>query len=533
MCGIVALFSGPAGVPSENPIESVLGALRHRGPDGSAAITSGRTLLAHTRLAIVDLAGGAQPMRGEDRRFALVCNGEIYNHVSLRGRLEQSHQFQSLSDSEVVLHLYEDLDAGCVHELDGMFAFFVTDGDRFVAARDPFGIKPLYVGWDDARRDLWFASEFKALIGHCDGFMALPPGSYLTQTGEVKHWFTPGWATTPGTEIPESRAELRHRLEAAVIKRLMSDVPVGVFLSGGLDSSAVAMLANQHLAPVSTFAVGLAGAPDLEAARCVARALGTRHRECIYTSRDVAAALETVIYHLESYDPALIRSAVPCYYLSRLAAESVKVVLTGEGADELFGGYAYFSGLRDPVKQHRECVSLLRNLHSMNLQRVDRMTMAHGLEGRVPFLDTEFVAWSMGLDPSLGLWDSRSIEKRVLRAAFEDCLPKEICQRKKQEFSSGSGVEAVLAAHAETNVTDRDLANASKHFPSDPPTTKEEVLYRRLFEGLFPGRWPLANVQKWRHPDLDEVTPPAFATAQGAALRMFEESLVKWRATAR
>jgi len=511
MCGIAALFSGTAGVPSPSPIASVLGALRHRGPDGCAAATSGRTLLGHTRLAIIDPPGGAQPMRGEDRRFALVCNGEIYNHVRLRDRLGQSHHFQSLSDSEVVLHLYEDHGAGCVHELDGMFAFFATDGDRFVAARDAFGIKPLYVGWNSATRCLWFASEFKALISHCEGFMALPPGSYLTQTGDVEQWFDPDWATTLGNQAPGSPSELRYRLEAAVVKRLMSDVPVGVFLSGGLDSSAVAMLANQHIASVNTFAVGLAGAPDLEAARCVAKALGTRHHECIYTSQDVAAVLEPVIYHLESYDPALIRSAVPCYFLSRLAAQSVKVVLTGEGADELFGGYAFFSGIRDPALLHRECISLLQNLHSMNLQRVDRMTMAHGLEGRVPFLDTAFVAWSMGLDPSLKLWDSGSIEKRLLRAAFQGCLPSEVLARKKLEFASGSGIEALLASHADSNVTDRDLASAVHHFPIDPPRTKEEVLYRRLFEGLFPGRWPLANVQKWRHLDCDEVTPRAFA----------------------
>lgn len=460
---------------------------------------SGRALLGHTRLAIVDVTGGGQPMRGEDERFTLVCNGEIYNHGRLRDGLGSQHRFGSRSDSEVVLHLFEELGAGCVHELDGMFAFLVTDGARFAAARDPFGIKPLYVGWNGSASALWFASEFKALAAHCEGFKALPPGSYLTESGDVRQWFAPRWASEIGAQASTSPDEMRGRLEAAVVKRLMSDVPLGVFLSGGLDSSIVASLACQHMGSVETFSVGLAGASDLDAARCVASALGTKHRECVYTMQDVVEVLDQVIYHLESYDPALIRSAVPCYLLARLAAESVKVVLTGEGADELFGGYSYFSGVDDPAEFHQECVSLLSNLHSMNLQRVDRMTMAHGLEGRVPFLDAEFAGWSMGLDPRLKLWSAGGLEKRLLREAFGAALPREIVERKKLEFSAGSGVEALLADYAEQQVTDRDLMGAHAQFPIDPPMTKEELLYRRLFDGFFPGEWPQANVQKWRH----------------------------------
>ena len=394
------------------------------------------------------------------------------------------------------------------HELDGMFASFVTDGERFVAARDAFGIKPLYVGWNDSTHVLWLASEFKALAPQCDGFRALPPGSYLTQAGDVHQWFSPRWVTEVGTRTCATAEELRCRLDTAVVKRLMSDVPVGVFLSGGLDSSIVAALVNERLGPVETFAVGLAGAADLDAARCVAKALGTRHRECVYTRDDVSSALETVIYHLESYDPALIRSAVPCYLLARLAAETVKVVLTGEGADELFGGYAYFSRVEDPAQFHRECVALLQNLHGMNLQRVDRMTMAHGLEGRVPFLDTEFVAWSMAIDPRLKLWPNGALEKRLLRTAFQSVLPSEIVARKKLEFSAGSGVEALLAEYADDHVTDRDLAVAGARFPVDPPATKEEVLYRRVFEEFFPGTWPLANVQRWHHSTERRAPPP-------------------------
>lgn len=497
MCGIVAVISS-ANATRAGLVASALEVLRHRGPDGSGSAASGRALLGHARLAIVDVHGGRQPMRGDEEGFALVCNGEIYNHRRLREGLAPRHRLESLSDSEVVVHLYEDRGPACVHELDGMFAFVVTDGERFTAARDPFGIKPLYVGWNSSTRELWFASEFKALMPQCQGFKALPAGSYLTQEGEVEHWFTPRWASEVGTRAVGSSEELRHQLDAAVVKRLMSDVPVGVFLSGGLDSSIIAALASEHLGPLETFAVGLAGSSDLDAARCVARALGTRHRECVYTRHDVAAVLETVIYHLESYDPALVRSAVPCYLLARLAAETVKVVLTGEGADELFGGYSYFAGLEDPARFHRECVSLLLNLHSMNLQRVDRMTMAHGLEGRVPFLDTDFVAYSMALDPRLKLWSPGTPEKSLLREAFRSMLPAEIVGRKKLEFSAGSGVEALLAEYAEQRVTDADFARARKRFTVDPPESKEEVLYRRVFDDLFPGRWPRSNVQRWR-----------------------------------
>ncbi|MEY4546325.1 MAG: hypothetical protein RL685_2520 [Pseudomonadota bacterium] len=480
---------------------SSLSSLAHRGPDGVASAATGRTLLGHTRLAIVDELGGAQPMRGEDQRFALVCNGEIYNHERLRTRLAVSHHLASRSDSEVVLHLFEDLGAACVHELDGMFAFFVTDGQRFLAARDPFGIKPLYVGWNDSMQELWFVSEFKALLEHCDGFMALPPGTYLTHAGEVQRWFSPSWASHVGSADGDP-AELRKRLDASVVKRLMGDVPVGVFLSGGLDSSIIAALARTHVEALDTFAVGVAGSPDLEAAREVARALGTHHHECTYTPLDVEGALEDVIYHLESYDAALIRSAIPCYFLSRQAAQRVKVVLTGEGADELFGGYNYFSAIAEPAQFHGECASLLLNLHSMNLQRVDRMTMAHGLEGRVPFLDVDFVAWCMKIDPRLKQWGPGALEKNLLRGAFRDLLPPLIANRRKAEFSAGSGGDAILSRYAEESVTDRDLANASVLFPIDTPTTKEEVLYRRIFEGSFPGRWPLANVQRWR-PSMD------------------------------
>ena len=496
MCGIAAFFAGNESVDSQG-FTDIASRLGHRGPDGMGVAMSGRAALFHARLAIVDLEGGKQPMRGKDQRLALICNGEIYNHEALRERLGPD-RFATRSDSEVVLHLYQDLGASCAGELDGMFAFFVTDGQRFVAARDPLGIKPLYFGHDD-RGSTWFASEFKALAGHCPSFQELPAGSLLTETGLMERWYSPRWERSVG-HLEAPPAALPDRLERAVLKRLMSDVDVGVFLSGGLDSSIIAALARRNLGGVKSFAVGLEGAPDLDAARFVARALGTEHHEYVYSGPEAIQALPEVIYHLESYDAALIRSAVPCYFLSKLASQHVKVALTGEGADEVFAGYDFFADVWDPSELHRECVRLLFGLHGMNLQRLDRMTMAHGLEGRVPFLDVEFLDWAMSLDPRLKLRPAKTLEKRLLRRAFDGYLPPEILKRPKQEFSRGSGADPVFLEYAEQKIADSELMRASHEFPADTPTTKEELLYRRIFEDLFPGDSPRASVQRWRVP---------------------------------
>lgn len=513
MSGIAALFSSHRD-PAPEPLAAVLRVLEHRGPDGLTAAATGRAVLGQARLAVGSMV--PQLVRGEDRRLALVCNGRIYNHERLRSRLLPAHRLDTRSDAELILHLYEDLGAGCVHELDGTFAFFVTDGRRFLAARDAFGVKPLYVGWNAARRDIWFASEFKALMPQCDGFKALPPGSYLTQAGEVRQWFLPGWAARLGTERQVSSAEIQERLDAALTKRLTNAPPVGVFLSGGLDSTALTVLARHCLASLQTFAVGMEGSRDLEAAREVARRLGTRHRECIITFDDVAAVLEDVIYHLESYDPALIRGAVPYYLLSRLATESVAVVLVGEGASEQFAGYAHFGSISSPSALHRESVSLLTSLHALNLQRVDRMTMAHGLEARIPFLDPALVAWSMSLDPGLKLHGGRA-QEQLLRLACSQWVPRLVLERRKLDIGSGSGVTLALLRYAEQAVSDRELAKAALHFPSDAPTTKEELLYRRYFEDFFPGRWPRANVQRWRYPGAG--SPESSIWTRGSAVR--------------
>lgn len=473
--------------------------LSHRGPDGVGVRVSGRSVVAHARLAVIDELGGQQPMHSEDGRFLLACNGEIYNHRQLRSLLSASHRFRTESDSEVVLHLVEETGAESIRQLDGMFAFFITDGDRFIAARDPFGIKPLYFG-EDSGGGLWFASEIKALVERCTSFGTVPPGTFITESRRIKRWFEPPWAGRSGTQLNATPGELTEHLERAVVKRLMSDVPVGVLLSGGLKSSFVAALARRHLSRVSTFSAGVDGAPDLAAARAVANEIGSDHHELVYSVKDVSRRLDEVIYHLESYEPLLIRGAFPCYFASAMASEQVKVVLTGEGADALFAGQSYLRHVHDPDVVHRECVRQLFGLHALELQLIDRMTMAHGVEGRVPFLDVGFANWAMAIDPRLKLWRPEQPERWLLRGAAESVLPREIAQRPKLDLAQGTGTDLILEGYAESRISDRDFACAAVRFPSDTPRSKEELLYRLIFDDLFPGEPLRRMVSRWRAP---------------------------------
>jgi asparagine synthase (glutamine-hydrolysing) len=499
MCGIAATFGAHPQVDVARLTDVLTKHLAHRGPDGLGASASGRGVVAHARLSIVDVASGQQPMRSDDGRVILACNGEIYNHRELRVELAPRHSFRSQSDSEVILPLYQECESDFVSRLDGMFAFFLTDGERFLAARDALGIKPLYVGQDE-HGGFWFASEIKALIGRCRSLWAVPPGTLMTEAGVVRSWYSPSWEAEVGTRSNVEPGECLLELEKAVVKRLMSDVPLGVLLSGGLDSSIVAALVRRHTERLDTFSVGVEGAPDLEASRFLARALGFVHHECTYSVRDISRRLDEIIYYLESYDAALIRSAVPCYFVSALAAETVKVVLTGEGADELFGGYAHMARIRDPLLLHHECARLLRGLHSMNLQRVDRMTMAHGIEGRVPFLDLDFVSFAMKLDPNLKLRQPRGLEKALLRAAADAIIPRDISQRPKAEFSQGSATDIVLEEYAGARVSDHDFSRRGQLFPVDTPRTKEEMLYRSIFAELFPDESARKTVARWQVP---------------------------------
>lgn len=495
MCGFTA-YVGDGGKSRLDEVRRMAELLRHRGPDDADALGLERSALAHRRLSIIDVSGGRQPLSNEDERIALVCNGEIYNHRALRSRLGKKHRFRTESDSEVIVHLYEEMGPSCVRELDGMFAFVLTDGDHFLAARDAFGIKPLYYGRERGKSGVWFASELKALPPSCDFVDEFPAGSLMTEHG-IEPWFEPPWIEPPEPSAPIDSVGLRRELERAVEKRLMSDVPLGVFLSGGLDSSIVTAIVRRHVDDLRSFAVGLEGSADLLAARRAAEHIGTRHHEYVYTRDEAESAVEKVIHHLESYDAALIESSVPCYFVSKLAAERVKVVLSGEGADEVFAGYGYFADVQDAAALHRECARLLLGLHNMNLQRVDRMTMAHALEGRVPFLDRSFVALGMRCDPSIKTVADRP-EKWLLRTAVQDLLPPEITWRTKQEFAHGSGSANVLAAYGERTVTDADFARREALFPHDTPTTKSAFAYRRIFEEMFPGEIRRKTVGRWR-----------------------------------
>lgn len=496
MCGIAGVW----GDRETGLVQDMLTLLAHRGPDAQGLHEDEHGTLGHRRLAIVDPGGGNQPLfDGPARARALVANGEIYNAPALRERLERRYRFSSRSDSESILHLYDSQGKSTAARLDGMFAFGLADASDLYLARDPLGIKPLYYGW--SADNLVFASEMKALVGQVDSIVEFPPGTwYHTQTGFHSYYTVPN---REPKEIPLDvvSSRLRASLESAVVKRLMSDVPVGAFLSGGLDSSIIAAIARQHLPRLHTFSVGVAGSPDLEAARLVANHLDTTHHEYELTRREIDEKLPEILYHLESYDRDLVRSAIPCYFVSRLAAEHVKVVLTGEGADELFAGYTYYRGIRDSATLHDELRRSVTALHNINLQRVDRLTMAHGLEARVPFLDVEMVDLAQSISPAHKLspsGDGRFIEKWILRKTFEDLLPPSIVWRTKEQFDEGSGTTALLPT---ANALDEHL-DAPARGPAGgrgpAPRTHEEERYRDLLCASFDDATPiLPNVARW------------------------------------
>ena len=477
MCGI-AFVRGER--DADKIVCEMLDRLAHRGPDGEGRYVDegADAVLGHKRLAIIDPKGGAQPILTPDGDAALIANGMIYNDKGLRGDLlahEPALVFQTGSDSEPILHGYRAHGTEIVRRLDGMFAFVLTAGGRVIAARDPIGIKPLYIG---RRGDaLYLASEIKALVGRVDTLEEFPPGHLFDDGADMERYYT---VPEPRCELmdPEETAALvRDTLERAVVKRLRSDVPLGAFLSGGLDSSIIAALARRHLDTLHTFAVGLEGSEDLDAARRVAEHIGSKHHETIIRPDELVRELPTILYHLESYDQDLVRSAAPTWFVARMASQTVKVVLTGEGADELFAGYAYYKNYADRSEMHRELHRSITTMHNINLQRVDRMTMAHGLEARVPFLDLEMIDLAMRIDPALKMrrTQTANIEKWILRHAFEDLLPDDIVWRDKAQFDQGSGTDVALAA----SMPRRSQVASSNVSP-------EEAWYRALFMDVFP-----------------------------------------------
>jgi len=490
-----------------------------------------RAILAHERLGIVDPESGHQPLLGGDR--ALAVNGEIYNHTALRASFGD-YPFTTHSDCEVILPLYEAKGDDCVHDLDGVFAFVLSDartGD-FLVARDPMGVVPLYYG---TGRDggLWFASELKAIADLCEQFHVFPPGHLWSQaTGKPVRWYRPDWF---GPEVPVAPLELsalRAAFEEAVVKRMMSDVPWGVLLSGGLDSSLVASVAARHAARrvedgstawwprVHSFCIGLEGSPDLAAAQEVADFLGTAHHAFTFTIQDGLDALSEVIRHLETYDVTTIRASTPMYLMTRkIKALGIKMVLSGEGADEIFGGYLYFHKAPDAAAFHRENVDKLKTLHLYDCLRANKSTMAWGVEVRVPFLDRDFLDFALGFDPTHKLSgthpDGARIEKHILRAAFDDhddpWLPASVLWRQKEQFSDGVGYGWIdaLKDHAETVVTDAMLERAQLRFPYNPPPTKEAYMYRALFQEHYPQASAIESVPGG--PSIACSTPTAIA----------------------
>ena len=507
MCGITGIW----GNCDEEIVREMMRRLAHRGPDAQGMLLQPESpgALGHLRLAIMDPAGGDQPIRTEEGARAIVANGEIYNFPVLRSSLESRHLFRTNSDSEAALHLYEEQGSECARYLDGMFALAIADGENLFVARDPIGIKPLYLG--RRKGSLLFASEIKALIGLCDDVTEFPPGSWFhSQTGIRSYYEVPNQEPTSGT-VAEYITGVRETLEQAVTKRLMSDVPVGTFLSGGLDSSIIAALVRPHVNELHTFSVGIEGSRDLEAARLVARHLDTVHHEYLLVPSEVVQKLPEIIYHLESFDQDLVRSAIPCYFTARLAAEEVKVILTGEGADELFAGYRYYLRYKDLPLLHREMRRSVQSLHNINLQRVDRMTMAHSIEGRVPFLDVEMIELAQSIPPELKLQRdgvTRPVEKWVLRQACEDLLPPQIVWRHKEQFDEGSGTVDLLAEAIMGLMPAAEARQYSTCHPEAQLRSPEECLYHKLLCDAYSDPAPvLNNVARWEG-SLQKGFPP-------------------------
>ncbi|MFG7349498.1 asparagine synthase B [Shewanella oncorhynchi] len=480
--------------------------MRHRGPDWSGIYASDKAILAHERLAIVDIEHGAQPLLTEDGNLILAVNGEIYNHKELKAQLGDKYSYQTNSDCEVILALYQEYGTEFLDKLNGIFAFVLYDKaqDRYLIGRDHMGIIPLYTG-RDAAGNFYVASEMKALMPVCKTVEEFLPGQYLysSDAAAVKY-YTRDWQSYDAVkDNPASQEELRDALEAAVKRQLMSDVPYGVLLSGGLDSSIISAVTqtfakrrieddgetNAWWPQLHSFAVGLEGAPDLIAAKKVAEAIGTIHHEIHFTFQEGLDAIKEVIYHLETYDVTTIRAATPMYLMARkIKAMGIKMVLSGEGADELFGGYLYFHKAPNAQAFHEELVRKLDKLHLFDCLRANKAMAAWGLEARVPFLDKEFMDVAMRINPEAKMSKDGRIEKHILRKAFEHKLPKEVAWRQKEQFSDGVGYSWIdgLKEQAAARVDDLQLANAKFRFPYNTPETKEAYFYRSFFEEHYP-----------------------------------------------
>jgi asparagine synthase (glutamine-hydrolysing) len=476
MCGIAGVIQHPANQIVETMVKKIL----HRGPDGRGVMDVPNGTLGHTRLAILDVAGGHQPMVYQDT--AIAFNGEIYNYRELQRRYLPDQPLETHSDTEVLIHLYRRLGPEFVTLLDGMFAFVIHHQGEFLMARDPLGIKPLYYGTSANGEDFYFASEIKALTDYTRIIHEFPAGHWYDSEKGWFRYYNIYETIQPFNGIEaEALPLIRSTLQEAVQKRMLADVPVGVSLSGGLDSSIVSRLACEGTEQLHSFAVGVVGSEDLAASWQMSEVLKTRHHQLVYTEADMVAALPEVLYYLETFDPALVRSAIPNYFLAKLASQHVKVFLTGEGADEVYAGYEYLSDFTNPEALQGEMIEITEALHNTNLQRADRMSMAFGLEARVPFLDVESVALALGFPPAWKLHSDR-VPKHLLRQAFVADLPENIVNRPKQKFSKGAGSSDILAELAEREISDGEFASEGARLKEDWDYTlpnKEALYYYR------------------------------------------------------
>lgn len=501
MCGFVGLFELTQDIESmRSKVLKMSKKIRHRGPDWSGVYCGQNAILAHERLSIVGVDSGKQPLYSEDAKVVLAVNGEIYNYKELKKQYPE-YNFQTNSDCEVILALYLDKGIDFINELNGIFAFALYDSDKdvFLVGRDHMGIIPLYMGYD-SKDQFYVSSELKALEGVCSTIKEFPQGAYYySEEKVVKKWYSPSWTEYDSVKNNVSDKEkIRTGLIDAVSRQLMSDVPYGVLLSGGLDSSIISAIAKLRSSNIDekawwpqlhSFAVGLEGAPDLIAARKVADYIGTVHHEIHFTIEEALDSLSDVIYHIETYDVTTVRASTPMYLLARfIKSMGVKMVLSGEGSDELFGGYLYFHKAPDAKAFHEETVRKLENLHLYDCLRANKSLAAWGVEGRVPFLDKEFIDIAMQLNPADKMCSNGKIEKHILREVFADLLPESVTWRQKEQFSDGVGYSWIdtLRDVAASKVTDKQMLHAAERFPINPPMSKEEYWYRSMFEEHFP-----------------------------------------------
>lgn len=507
MCGIVALLNVKE--QSKQLREKALRMsqkIRHRGPDWSGIYSGGTAILAHERLSIVDPESGGQPLFAPDHKQVLAVNGEIYNHQIIRKKYADKYNFQTGSDCEVILALYREKGIDFLEDLSGIFAFVLYDEEKneFLIARDPIGVIPLYIGYDSEGM-VYVASELKALEGQCDRYEPFLPGHYYWSSSPgMKRYYHRDWMEYDSVKDNEACVdEIHNALQDAVRRQLMSDVPYGVLLSGGLDSSVISAIAEKfserriednsmtkaYWPRLHSFAVGLKGAPDLAKAKLVADYIGTVHHEINYTIQEGLDAIRDVIYFIETYDVTTVRASTPMYLLARvIKSMGIKMVLSGEGADEIFGGYLYFHKAPSPQAFHEETVRKLSKLHLYDCLRANKSLSAWGVEGRVPFLDKEFLDVAMRTNPKAKMCPGNTVEKRIVREAFADMLPKEVAWRQKEQFSDGVGYSWIDTLKKMTSeaVTDEQMAHAAERFPIHPPKNKEEYFYRSIFAEHFP-----------------------------------------------